>query len=491
MSKALVLWLCFSRLVTLPEPDSAAVARFQKRLDSLQNSPFLQNGFLGASVQAVATGQKVVGFQSRKSLQPASTMKLLTTATAMVALGDSFRFETTLRYDGRIVENTLVGNLYVVGSGDPSLGSWRFKNKPSEEQIVNQMAAKIKELGIRSVQGRLVIDDQLFGDNPTPDTWTWGDMGNYYGAPVYGLNFHENSFTVTFRPGKQGEDAKILRVSPALPGVEILNKVITDAPGTGDQVVIFSKPHDEQVVIEGFVPAGVAEFSVRGAIPHPAMCLGVALRKRLSELGVQLNEEPTTSLALRRKGQSYSPPSGNTLLYFTSPTLVELAQQTNFQSINLYAEALFRAVAMRLGMGDSHTAALKAMRQVWQSKGLTLAGFNPKDGSGLSTVASLTTENLSDILAVLAREPVFGAFLTTIPVLGESGTVRNLGRGTKAAGKIYAKSGSIEGVRAYAGYFRSQAGEWMCFSLMLNRYDTAAGNPTKELEKLMVMLADF
>jgi serine-type D-Ala-D-Ala carboxypeptidase/endopeptidase (penicillin-binding protein 4) len=491
MLKFLTLSLCLNHLVVASGVDSTALARLNRRLDSLQNSFFLQNGFLGVSVQEVATGRKMVSVQSRKSLQPASTMKLLTTATAMVVLGDSFRFETTLRYDGRLVENTLVGNLYVVGTGDPSLGSWRFKQQASDQEIINLMAAKVKELGIRQVQGRLIIDDQLLGNNPTPDTWAWGDMGNYYGAAPYGLNFHENSFSVTFKPGKQGDEAKVLRISPALPGVMIQNKVLTDAPGTGDQVMMYSRPLDSQVLLEGFVPAGVSEFAVKGAIPNPGLLLGVALQKRLNELGIQLADEAITTSMLRQKGQSLVIPATNVLLYLNSPTLGELAQQTNFQSINLYAEALSRAVALRLGMGQTNADALKAMRQVWQSKGINLAGFNPKDGSGLSTVSSLTAENLSDILAATAREPLFGRFLSTIPVVGESGTVRNLGRGTKATGNVHAKSGSIEGVRAYAGYFRNRAGEWMSFSLMLNRYDSSWGNATKELEKIMVMLVDL
>lgn len=469
-------------------PDSAAVKRLERRLDSLQNSPFLQNGFLGVSVQSVNAGQKVISYNGRKSLQPASTMKLITTATAFAVLSDSFRYETTLRYDGRLVENVLVGNLYVVGSGDPSLGSWRFKNFPDAEALMTRWAKKIKDLGIRQVQGKIIVDGSIFEANATPDTWVWGDMGNYYGTPAFGLNFNENSFKVIFKPNKVGEDAKVIRLEPELPNVEIINHVQTDAPGTGDQVVIFSKPLDSQAILEGFVPAGMSEFTVKGAVPDPALLLGNALKKKLAELNIRIADEVTTIFSLQKQGKSAVVPNTNVLDYYYSPTLFYLAQQTNYQSINLYAEALMKTISTKLSLGNTTSAGVKAIKQVWQGKGIDLRGFNIKDGSGLSTITSLTAENMTGILVTAAKEPNFQSFLSSIPVMGESGTVRNLGRSTKAAGNVHAKSGSIEGVRAYAGYFTTKTGELMTFSMMINRYDADLGNATKELEKLMVML---
>lgn len=478
-------------LETWAQIDTVALQRLQFQIDTLQNSTFLQQGMLGASVKNARTGIPILQYQSRKSLSPASTMKLLTTATAMSVLGDGFRFQTTLEHDGEIVNGVLKGNLYLRGTGDPTLGSGRFSGFLDVQELFARWVAKIKEIGIKEVQGSVIADATIFEENAPPDTWNWNDMGNYYGAGAAGLNINENSVKVIFKPNKIGEPASVIRTEPELPFIQLINHVKTDKAGTGDQVTIFSKPYDRELLLEGFVPFGVGEFAVRGSIPDPAYWLAYSFQKKLLDSKITMCEEPTTVFQIRRKYVDYQPPKSNILDFVYSPSLPEIIKLCNFQSINLYAEALLKTVGVKLGFQNTTSDGVKAQKQVWQSKGISLNGFRPKDGSGLSTVSGITAENMTDILAKMTNEPTFQPFYQSIPVLGQTGTVRNLGRGTRAEGNVHAKSGSIEGVRCYAGYFTSKSGELYCFSFMLNRYNAEAGNATKVLEKLMVMLCDL
>lgn len=469
-------------------PDSLRRAGFLVRLDSLQQSAFVGSGTVSASVRSLRTGQPVVDFNARRAVSPASTMKLLTTATAFVVLGDSFRYQTTLEHDGFRRNDTLHGNLWLRGTGDPALGSNRFKGFPEYRVLLSTWTAAVQKTGIRVVTGAVIADGSFFEENTTPGTWTWDDLGNYYGAGASGLNVNENSYRVIFQPAANLLDpAPVLRTEPALPGTQLLNRVKTDAAGTGDQVTIYAGPFGDRIFLDGYVPAGRAEFAVRGSIPDPPHWAAQALDRQLRAAGITLAGTPTTYYRLETRTPVDSLRGPTAVLHTqASPTLRELARECNFQSINLYAEAFFKTVGVRMKAGKTTRAGITALKRVWGGRGVNVADLRIQDGSGLSPQGKLTAEALTGVLLAMSREPTYEAFRQTIPVLGVSGTVKNLGRGTQAAGNVRAKSGSIGGVRAYAGYFTSAAGEPMAFAFFLNDYDSDFGSVTRELEKLMV-----
>ena len=463
----------------------------QRKIDSLVNSPFLENGFLGLSIKSVNSDKNIVEYNARKSLQPASTMKLISSATAFIALGEDFKYLTILEYSGQIKDSILIGNIIIKGSGDPSLGSWRFKNQPDYKQLTDRWAKKIKELGIREIRGRIFGDGSLFDENVLPDTWSWGDMGNYYGAGSYGLNMNENLYWVTFKPSNYKESAPILKTSPDLPYYQKINRVLTDKSGTGDQVNIYSTPYQDVLIMQGLVPEG-KDFSVKGSIPDPALFSAYFLQKKLLENGINVLETPLSYLEANKKNIYYQKPLQTFQIdTLSSPTLRDLAKECNFQSINLYAETFLKTPSVLLNLGSSTEDAIKGLKQIWHTKNVKLEGFKMKDGSGLSPANGITPNNMTDVLKAMYLEKSFGAFYESIPIVGVCGTVSNLCKKTKAVGNVRAKSGSIDGVRAYSGYFTAQNGEMMCFSMMLNKYNSEFGSATRELEKLIVLMVEL
>ena len=463
----------------------------QRKIDSLVNSPFLENGFLGLSIKSVNSDKNIVEYNAKKSLQPASTMKLISSATAFIALGEDFKYLTILEYSGQIKDSILIGNIIIKGSGDPSLGSWRFKNQPDYKQLTDRWAKKIKELGIREIRGRIFGDGSLFDENVLPDTWSWGDMGNYYGAGSYGLNMNENLYWVTFKPSNYKESAPILKTSPDLPYYQKINRVLTDKSGTGDQVNSYSTPYQDVLIMQGFVPEG-KDFSVKGSIPDPALFSAYFLQKKLLENGINVLETPLSYLEANKKNIYYQKPLQTFQIdTLSSPTLRDLAKECNFQSINLYAETFLKTPSVLLNLGSSTEDAIKGLKQIWHTKNVKLEGFKMKDGSGLSPANGITPNNMTDVLKAMYLEKSFGAFYESIPIVGVCGTVSNLCKKTKAVGNVRAKSGSIDGVRAYSGYFTAQNGEMMCFSMMLNKYNSEFGSATRELEKLIVLMVEL
>ena len=475
-----------------PPADSLATQRLMTLVEAFQSSPAVRFGTVALSVRRVRDGAELIGYNARLSLPSASTLKLITTATALAVLGSNYTYTTFLEYDGTIKDSVLTGNLYIRGTGDPSLGSWRFTNYYDLSALLKSWSEAVRAAGVRRIQGMVVGDASLYADLTTPTTWPFGDLGNYYGASLSALNINENLYRVFFRPGKTvGTPTSVLRTDPLLPYLSFRNTVTTDAANTGDQVNIYGAPFMNQQWLTGKVPLGepANEFSVKGALPDPAYFTAYALQNQLVQNNITISSPPM-SIGGGQSTTVSTTGKRTALIQHKSSLLTDIIQQTNFQSINLYAEALLRTTALALNKNVGSTeASIETLTQFWKGKGVNLDGFRIRDGSGLSTVGALTADNMTGILSAMSRENTFTQFYQTIPVVGQTGTVRTLARGTPAAGNIRAKSGSIEGVRAYAGYFTATDGERMSFCVLVNKFTPGHSRTvTSELEKIFVGL---
>ena len=198
--------LLFCQICLAQNIDSLALNNFRDAVLELQNSELLRNGSLAVSLKSVKDGKHIFSANQERSLPSASTLKLVSTATVLSVFGGDYRFQTFLEYDGIIKKDTLVGNLYIRGTGDPSLGSDRFKGYPGSAELLIRWAAAIQKAGIRYIKGNIIGDASFFDNQPLASTWIWGDIGNYYGAGVQGLNFNENQYKIKFKPGVEPGD---------------------------------------------------------------------------------------------------------------------------------------------------------------------------------------------------------------------------------------------------------------------------------------------
>ena len=455
----------------------------------LHNSELFRNGSLAISLKTLKDGKTVFAINQERSLPSASTLKLVSTATVLSVLGSDFRFQTFLEYDGTISSDTLFGNIYIRGSGDPSLGSDRFKGYPTGPEIMKQWVAAITSAGIRYIKGRIIGDASFFDKRSIADSWIWADLGNYYGAGIFGLNFNENQYKVKFKPGAEsGDPAVYLGAEPAIPYLSFKNQVTTGEKGSGDQTVFYSDPLGNHVVLTGTVPLGFTTFSVKGSIPDPSEYTAFALKEILVNAQIPVIEENKLS------GNTPIPVLSprKVLSEYKSPPLKELCLQTNLWSINLYADTFLKQIGKRLTGNSEYDAAAKAMTDYWITRKADMRGFFIKDGSGLSPSGSVTVHNLTDILSAAGKETSFNDFYKSIAILGQTGTVRNLGKSTRASGNVRAKSGSIEGTRAYAGYVTSKSGELLCFAILANKYQPGSNRVvSEELVRLMVLMAEL
>jgi D-alanyl-D-alanine carboxypeptidase/D-alanyl-D-alanine-endopeptidase (penicillin-binding protein 4) len=468
--------------------DSLGLVRFSDAVIELQNSELIRHGTLSVCVKSVKDGQNIFALNHEKSLPSASTLKLVSTATALSLFGGDFRYQTYLEYDGFIKRDTLFGNIYIRGTGDPSLGSDRFKDYPGRAKMAERWINAIKKAGIQFVTGTIQGDQSYFIGNTVADSWIYADLGNYYGAGASGLNFNENLYKVIFAPGTSiGDPATVIGTEPVVPSLTFTNQVRTGERGSGDQVNIYGTPLGGSTILTGTVPLGFTTFSVKGSIDDPAAFTASFLRENLIKASIGILESkdsiwlPTADMDKRTLLDEYK-----------SPPLKDLCQQTNWWSINLYADAFLRSVGKQLVGKTDYDGAAKALTNHWRSRSADMRGFYIKDGSGLSPSGSLTTHNLTDILAIATREQSFPDFYNSIAVLGQNGTIRNLAKGNKTAKNIRAKSGSIEGTRSYSGYVTAKSGALLSFAMIAHKYQPENGSTvSEELVRLMTMLTSL
>ncbi len=459
-----------------------------------QSVPEVVQRFLGHELMRPASisirvvdlesGDAILDYQSQRSLIPASTLKVLTTGAALELLGPDFRYETRLEVDGPInADGTLEGNLYITGSGDPTLGAPEFEATPSLEALLAEWRLAIQQAGIRRISGRIIGDGTHFPTQSLGRGYPWADIGNYYAGGVYGLNIHENLYFLFFQQQNQlGATPPVEGTFPSVPGIVFENELQTAGRNTGDRAYIFGAPYTYQRFIRGTIPAGSGRFTIKGALPEPPLQAAQLLRRELETVGLLVDRPSATARMLPPDNQRR-----RVIHRHYSPPMSAIVERTNQKSVNLYSEALLRTVGKALAVDttDLLAGAVRALENYWKTRGIDMRGVQLVDGSGLSARNLVTTQFMVDLLRYYRNDAVFRA---SLPVAGRNGTLAYSFRRTAAVGRVQAKTGSINRVRGLAGYLEAQSGRQCAFAILVNNYDGSSRIARQLMDNLVVSL---
>lgn len=444
--------------------------------------PELAGAAISIDVVDVATGQRVAAHQPEMACIPASTQKLLTTAAAMDILGPDHRFETKLFITGDVVDGELRGDLYIVGGGDPSLGSPFLKGVPGLEAILERWRSAVQRAGITRINGRVIGDGSYWNTDATPGDWPYSDIGNYYGAGAYGLSIHENLYFLDFlQRSRVGSQPPIQQTRPQVPGLHLINELRSGPRGSGDQAYVYGSAYNYQNYVRGTIPVGSKRFTIKGAIPDPPLFTAQALCRKLEAVGIDVALPAESHRTLG--GGRYL--EGREIDVYESPELSVLVDRTNLRSLNLYAEALLREVNKSRGLEDHELGSGKVLKDWLAGQGLNPGPINVEDGSGLGTRNFFPAEFMTAFLRTQVDNDRWRA---SIPLAGRTGSMRGFLKGTAAEGRLSAKSGSLNSARAYAGYARRKDGRELAFAIMVNNY-TIEGKSLRN--KMMVLMREL
>ncbi len=460
----LLLAYCVSFSQSVSEKLSAAFSQ-------LESDPQLKHALASLYVVDAKTGAVIFDKNAEVGLAPASCQKLFTSAAAFELLGHDYRYKTEIGYDGKVENLVLKGNLHIVGSGDPTLGSWRW-SQTKEENVMNEIISSLKQFHINSIAGDVLIDDSKFSIQPVPDGWIWQDIGNYYGAGCWGINWHENQYDMILQSGaKVGDDAFVSENKPSISASAFINQLKTAEKGSGDNAYIYWPPYSQFAFTEGTMPLGESNFVISGSIPDAPLYFGRVLQQAMSKNNIRVTKgfKVNTDRLLEKRLW----PSAQSI-FFThySPTLDSINYWFLQKSINLYGEALVKTIAYEKRGFGSTDKGIEILKDFWASHGIEPSAINIIDGSGLSPQNRVTTTSLVKVLQYASTRPWYNSFYAALP------TINNM--------KM--KSGSIGGAKSYAGYEASKDGATYIFAIIVNNYDGESSQVVQKMWKVLDVL---
>jgi D-alanyl-D-alanine carboxypeptidase/D-alanyl-D-alanine-endopeptidase (penicillin-binding protein 4) len=445
----------------------------------------------GVFVVSLDTGDTIFAVEPDAALAPASNVKLLTTAAALHVLGPEYRFRTWILADGVVANGVLSGDLVLYGTGDPGISD-RFYG--SKEEVFHRLIDQLEIAGIHTVTGDLVADASFFPGPLRHEQWEPRDLNEHFTAGVSALSYNENVVSFRIRPGEVGSPPRVETVPPHS-ALEVEVTALTVAERARPRLAILRDDPLEPVRIEGRMISTSRDVWRQMTVAVPADFVGESFRAVLEarEITVQGQTRtvslPGESSIGRLSAPALGRPGPRILATHVSRPLADYIDVINKESHNLFAELVFRSVGRAAeGVGTPEASAL-GVRRAMVAIGVDTVALVQLDGSGLAPGNRVSASSFVDVIARMSEGPLWPEYWATLP---RAGTRRELGRmyRTAAADNLRAKTGTIEGVSALSGMVRSQDGERLAFSIIVN--DSPSQTRAKRVEnQIGARLAEF
>lgn len=463
----------------------------QTYAETMMTDTQLKHAVFGFYVKDMTSGTVIADYNSELSMPPASTMKLVTTATAFQLLGRGYKFKTTIMHSGTFdtLTGIISGDIYLIGGGDPTLGSKYFNKNDAQRDFLMQWADTLYAMGIRHVNGKVVADASIYRYEGVPSGWVWGDMGNYYGAGPSGLTIFDNLLELHFKTGSvAGDSTELHCMVPYVPGITIKN-FVKSADSKSDDAYVYGAPYSYDWFIRGSIPKNEEDFIVKASIPDPEFIAALELDYALNQKGISTKYAPTTYRELDKE-TPFTRPALTELYIHESPSLNSIMCLVNQQSINLFAEHILCQISVNsAGYGSTHNGTL-ICTNYWKGK-MDATGLFMTDGSGLSRSNGVSAKFLVDLLTYMNTSKNASSFKETLAIAGKRGTMSRVADGTTADGRVYGKSGTMTRIKSYAGYVDSSSGKKLAYAMIINNHHCTSAQLKKYFENLMVKMSVY
>ncbi len=455
---------------------------FRARVQKILAVADANRGYWGLVVEDADSGEILFEQNGDRYFTPASNAKLFTTAMALATLGTDYRFHTTLETRATVTpDGVLSGDLILVGRGDPNLSNRQMpyaektQRDGPPEKVLAELADALVARGVKQISGNIVGDDSYFAGGRYPSGWAIDDMLWSYGAPVSALEINDGTLFVDVGPGAQPGAPVAYTVEPwAGDLMQIHNQAVTSARGTEPQLEFDREPGSNELFIRGSIPEDAQPHSSGVAIGHPAEYAAALLKQLLEARGVKVYGQAVARHALEcaicNTPVEMQATPAEVLAEHISLPLGDSIRVVNKVSQNLHAEMLLRDAAREKTGDPSGDAALKYAEQFRESIGITEDDAILTDACGLSRSDLVTPKSIAKLLRWVSQLPWAQVYLDSLPVAGEDGTLSERMKNTSAAGRIFAKTGTLGHVNSLSGYATSKRGEHLVFSFLGNNH---------------------
>lgn len=461
----------------------------QKYLERMAGKGPLKGTLLGVTVRA-ADGKTVAAYNQDVRMVPASNAKLITTGCALHAFGADYRFETGLGYVGAIEDGTLKGDLYILGGGDPTTGTGDGIGL-APDALFWKWKTLLKQAGIERIDGRIVGDGRLYEGHLEHASWSYDDLGTYYGTGMSALCFYENAIDFAVSAAAEGETVNFTQTYPETPWMHTENYSLTGPAGSGNSLYLFTTDLAPYAELRGTFATDRAPKTEHFANKYGDLSCAYEFWKNLLATGWEV----TGGYArVDRSGYIQGPDfiqkdvAGKPVKIGRTqgPKLEVIARETNWRSDNFYAEALLRAMGESASGWAVYDSCAVARKEVLEGLGLREDPIQLVDGSGLSRSNYVSARWMADFLDAMKKSPAFPAFLGSLPAPGQ-GTLNvvKLGEGAQ---RVRMKSGSMNGTLCYSGYILDEEGKpQYTFSILTNN----ATATNREVRPVLMGFLDF
>lgn len=462
-------------------------ASLDRQIEDYIAHPRFNGASWGLKVVSLKTGMTLAAHASDRLLNPASNAKLFSGALVLDHFGSKHRFATEFLATTPVSsDGTLDGDLIVKGGGDMTLAA-RFHNG-DYRAAARRLVAPLVEAGLKEVKGRLIADDSLYTRSGPGIGWDWDDLQYYYGAPASPLTIEDNVVDLVIRPGRSLADRCFIELKPELGALSFINETRTLARNAEGDIRVERALGESQVVIRGGVPLGSKNVGDAVSVPDPSAHFLAILGAELKRQGIHVRGRE----AVKEPGEhpvSLAKVEGEEL----SVALDVMMKRSN----NLYSQMMFLNVGAASELerkeGDSTTDLARKELEVFLEKaGVNGKGVYLQEGAGLSRGDLLSAEAVCQLLTYMKTHPEADAFISSLPVGGESGTLKVRMKETSAAANVRAKTGTLRFVYTLSGYATTAAGEPVVFSILLNHYRAPTRWEARQsVDRIAAMICDW
>ena len=480
-----------------------------KRIDTILSAPDLARGFWGIEVVSLDNGKLVYAQNADKLFTPASNTKLFTTAAALALIGPNYSSRTTVETTGVLDKyGRLTGDLVLVGRGDPNLSGRELpyavhtQRNDHPIRVLEQLADSLVQMGVKYVDGDIVADDSYFAFERYGEGWSQDDLVLADGAPVSALSINDNVVFVNILPADRAGDRAFVNITPFADYYRIDNRIITTPAGTGRKIFINREPGSTLLTLWGNVPLDDAGANEALAIEDPAEFAAALFHQLLENRGIivygkqrtrhtelaSLSTLTVTATAPARGGDELSrtlPNQPLVLASYQSKPLSEDVRVINKVSQNLHAEILLRLLGREKGAAGTVEGGLEVLRGFLNQASVPADQYVFYDGSGLSRQNLVTPHAVVQLLRYAANQPWGASFRETLPVAGIDGSLADRFPNLDPHTHVFAKTGSLGGVKALSGYATTARGQQVAFSILSNNFNLPSKRVLDTIDSLV------
>ncbi len=473
-----------------PELKSYTYEEVKKQIDDILSAS-VGKGKAGILFENVKTGEILFSQNENEFFRPASTNKLLTTSTALNTLGLNYKYQTKLLTNGKVKDDTLFGDLIILGSGDPSFSPRFTRDKNDMTIILKDWADILLSKNIKNIKGNIIGDDDYFDDEYFLDSWYGGERAEWFSTEVSGLSFNDNCIDLFFTGGKTPDEPPSVKFLPNTKYVEIINKAKTVENNAKD--VYFDREDKSNVITAtGEVQAGKLK-KAWATVYNPTLFCATVLKETLQEKGIAVEGEAKDIDDIADK----APYKNNleTITFYESPVLPELIMVVNRISHNFYAEQIYRTLGKVLKNEGSFKASAEAVQDFLKKNNIYKEGHAMVDGSGLSKFNQVSPRIFNDLLKYMYKSESWKILLDSLPQGGVRGTLSSRFKNSereKFLGKnVFGKTGYIRKTVTLVGFITEDNGNNMVFSCLLNDYDCDNQGARDAIDKIVCLLSEY